>query len=70
MKVPYTRRVLDDLEAIHSHLTARSAAGARSVMARLQDAIAYIAESPQGSPPTDKPLVRAKWVNGYRYKIF
>jgi len=70
MNLIYTRPVLRDIDAIHAYLFARSPDEARHVAAELQGAIEYVVGNPAGSPPTDEPRVHAKWVNGYRYKIF
>ena len=69
MKLLYTLKALRDIEAINSYLSARSSEGARTVALELERAIAYIVRKPKGSPPTDKPNVRVKWVNGYRYQF-
>jgi plasmid stabilization system protein ParE len=70
MKVRYTLRALEDLDAIFSYLDQRSPAGAQSVKSVIERRIANLAEFPLMAPETDEPNIRELTILRYPYKVY
>jgi toxin ParE1/3/4 len=70
MKVRYTRRAAQDLEAIFSYLDARAPAAARSVKALIELRISRLAEFPRVGRVLNETGVRELVVVRYPYKVY
>lgn len=70
MKVRYTPRARDDLQAIFQFLDQVSPSGARSVKQTLERRIRLLADVPFIAPATDEPGVYELSIVRYPYKVY
>jgi plasmid stabilization system protein ParE len=70
MRVRYTLLAEHDIQAISNYLKTGSPGGAKTVLAAIRSAVAYIGYNPLGSPNTNEPDVYVKVVTGRPYRIF
>jgi toxin ParE1/3/4 len=70
MKVRYTPRARDDLDAIYEYLELRSPSGARAVKTRIERRIARLADFPFAAPLTEVPSVHEMSLLRHPYKVY
>jgi len=70
MRVVYTPRARDDLDAIYSYLNERSPAAASAVLRRIRDRIDRLADFPLMAPPTELVEIRGLPIVRYPYKAY
>jgi toxin ParE1/3/4 len=70
MRVRYTPRARDDLDAIHSYLSAQSPAAAASVLRRIRTRIDRLADFPFMAPMTELAGIRGLSIVRYPYKAY
>ena len=70
MRVRYTLRARDDLDAIYIYLDQRSPAGAQSVKHAIERRIGQLGDPPFIAPVTDEPGVRELAIVRYPYKVY
>jgi toxin ParE1/3/4 len=70
MRIRYTLRALEDLDAIFSYLDQRSPASAQSVKSVIERRIAHLADFPLMAPETDEPNIRELTILRYPYKVY
>jgi toxin ParE1/3/4 len=70
MRVRYTPRAQNNLEAIYIYLEQRSPAGARSVKDAIERRIRQLADIPYIAPVTEEPGLYELSVTRYPYKIY
>lgn len=70
MKVRYTPRARDDLQAIYFYLDQVSPSGAKSVKQTLERRIRLLGDIPFIAPATDEPGVYELSIVRYRYKVY
>ena len=70
MRIRYTLRAQNDLEAIYQYLDQRSPAGARSGKRAIERRIRLLAAIPFIAPATDEPGVYELTIIRYPYKVY
>ena len=70
MKLSYSPRARDDLDAIHDFIATRNPSGAVDVLAAIYKSVELILAQPLAAPAADRQNLRVKLVAGYPYKIF
>jgi toxin ParE1/3/4 len=70
MKLRYTRRARDDLQAIYDYLDQVSPFGAKSVKQTLERRIRLLGDIPFMAPATDEPGVFELSIVRYPYKVY
>jgi len=70
MKVRYTPRAREDLEAIYRYLDQRSPAGAQSVKTTIERRIRRLADFPFIAPMTEEGGVDELSIIRYPYKVY
>ncbi|MCG5235711.1 type II toxin-antitoxin system RelE/ParE family toxin [Xanthobacter oligotrophicus] len=66
----YSRRALDDLDAIFTHITRDSPNGAATVVRRIQNAVDALRDFPSSGRPTARKDIRLLTVSGLPFRIF
>ena len=66
----YSRRALDDLDAIFAHITRDSPAGSAAVVRRIQNAIDGLRDFPSSGRPTVRKDIRLLTISGLPFRIF
>ena len=70
MRIVYTPRARNDLDAIHAYLHERSPVAAASVLKAIRTRVSKLADSPLMAPMTELPDVRGLTVIRYPYKAY
>jgi toxin ParE1/3/4 len=70
VRIRYTRRALEQLDAIYSYIEAEDPRGARRVNARIKRAINRLARFPFSCRETDRSGVRVLPIVRYPYLVF
>ncbi len=70
MKVHFTDRATDDLEAIHAYLVVRSLLGARNVRLAMQSTFTQLADFPYLGQEQTTPTLRKIGVPRYPYNVY
>ena len=70
MRVRYTPRARDDLDAIYKYIELRSPSGAHAVKTRIERRIARLADFPLVAPVTEVPGVHELTLLRYPYKVY
>lgn len=70
MKLHFTERAADEIEAIHADLVARSPIGARNVQLAIQSTFARLADFPYLGRAQSHPGLRKIGVARYPYNIY
>ncbi|MEA2988109.1 MAG: toxin ParE1/3/4 [Alphaproteobacteria bacterium] len=70
MRVRYTRRSLNDLDAIYRYLDKPSISGARAVKTTIERRITQLADMPFIAPVTEESGVYELTIIRYPYKVY
>ena len=70
MKVRYTLRARDDLDAIYTYLEERAPVAAQSVKDLIERRIAGLADFPRMAPATDEAGIYELTIVRYPYKVY
>jgi toxin ParE1/3/4 len=70
MRVRYTPRARDDLDAIHSYLNEHSPVAAAAVLKRIRNRIERLADFPLMAPMTELAGIRGLTIVRYPYKAY
>ncbi|HMK80873.1 MAG TPA: type II toxin-antitoxin system RelE/ParE family toxin [Xanthobacteraceae bacterium] len=70
MRVRYTPRARDDLDAIHSYIKDQSPAAAAAVLKRIRTRIDRLADFPFMAPMTELEGIRGLSIGRYPYKAY